>query len=94
MTSIGYGSFEGCSSLTEITIPASVAAIEAAPNIPFYGCVSLVNVTVLRETPPSIGYGIFDTCSSLNAIHVPAGSVNAYKAAPGWSGYSLKIVSP
>ncbi|HCJ01536.1 MAG TPA: hypothetical protein DHV31_01460, partial [Clostridiales bacterium] len=43
VTEIGEGAFEGCSSLSEITLPANVS--EIAPRL-FYGCESLTSLTI------------------------------------------------
>lgn len=53
-------------------------------------------VTILAETPPTLGEGVFgiQTGSSDIAtypIYVPAESVEAYKAASGWSTYADRI---
>ena len=47
--------------------------------------------------PPTLGPAAFDNCPSLPTypIHVPsAAAVAAYDAAPVWSLYSSRIVTP
>ena len=44
MTSIGESAFEGCWSLTSITIPDKVTSIGERT---FFGCVSLTSITIL-----------------------------------------------
>ena len=79
--------FNGCNSLTSITIPDNV--IEINQNI-FYNCTNLKTVTVNAETPPR-AFSLFNNSSTLTAIYVPAGSVEAYKVAAGWSEFADKI---
>ena len=65
--SIGYGAFEGCDSLTFVTIPKSTTSIG---DLAFWGCNSLSSLT-LPEGLMSIGYCTFDVCWSLTSITIP-----------------------
>jgi len=56
----------------------------------FYYCTSLTSVTVNAATPPTLGSNAFSDTNDC-PIYVPSGSVNAYKAASGWSTYSSRI---
>ena len=67
VTSIGYATFTGCSSLTSITIPDSVTSIGYAT---FTGCSSLTSITI-PDSVTSIGYATFAGCSSLTSITIP-----------------------
>ena len=80
--------FLNCTSLTSIVISDSVARIDGNT---FPGCTSLSSVTVKRTNPPTLASGVFDSVSSGLKIYVPSASVNAYKAASGWSSYKSKI---
>ena len=69
LTSIGRCAFDGCSSLTSITITESVTSIGECA---FDGCSSLTSITI-PESVTSIGDSAFDGCSSLTSITIPAG---------------------
>ena len=67
VTSIGYGAFRGCSSLTSMIIPEGVTSIG---NSAFLDCSSL-NSIVIPEGVASIGSEVFSDCSSLTSIVIP-----------------------
>lgn len=92
VTSIGDSAFLECSNLASITIPESVTSIGM---LAFAYCTSLAEVLMNPATPPtsSRDSSLFSGTSSDLQIKVPAGSVDAYKAAPGWSDYASNIVS-
>ena len=87
VTSIGHYAFRYCDSLTSITIPSSVTSIGDSA---FEGCSSLTSITINATTPPTLGSS-GTIPSNVTNIYVPAESVEAYKAASGWSSYSSKI---
>jgi hypothetical protein len=79
--------FYGCSGLTQIVLPASLASIS---NSAFLSCSNLTQVTVLATTPPVLGTGtVFPTQTT--TIRVPADSVSAYQSE--WSDYAGRIVA-
>ena len=90
VTTIGDSVFLFCTNLTSIMIPQKVTTIG---NSPFQGCTGLTNVRVKNTIPPTAKSGIFAGCTKLSAIKVPAESVEAYKAADGWSDYANLIVA-
>ncbi len=67
VTSIGWGAFDGCFSLTTITIPESVTSIGKEA---FFNCKSLASIDI-PEGVTSIGSQAFYYCSSLTSINIP-----------------------
>ena len=87
VTNIDKHVFSGCSSLTSVTIGNGVTSIGQAA---FYGCGGLTNVTINATTPPTLISGSFNGTNEC-PIYVPSDSVDAYKAASGWSDYADRI---
>lgn len=88
VTSIGSYSFQNCTSLTSINIPSGVTSIG---DRAFDNCNRLRSVTVNASTPPTLGRFVFSGVDYYMKIYVPAASVDAYKAASGWSDYADRI---
>ena len=97
VTEIGEGAFQNNTGLTEVSIPASVTSIGASA---FAGCTNLKSITVYNETPINLsvvsarGFTRTDDSSVFEGVdketcilYVPEGSVDAYKAAPGWKDF-------
>jgi hypothetical protein len=88
VTSIDSYAFYSCKYLTSVTIGNSVTTIGGNA---FDSCRHLTSVTVNAITPPTLGgYAFLNNASGRN-IYVPAESVDAYKAASGWSEYASRI---
>ena len=69
VTSIGNGTFGGCSGLTSVTIPNSVTSIGVNA---FSGCSSLTSVTIPNNVK-SIGSSAFNSCSGLTSVTIGSG---------------------
>ena len=65
--SIGSSAFDGCTSLTGITIPDSVTSIG---YYAFRGCTGLTSVTIPNSVT-SIGYYAFRGCTGLTSVTIP-----------------------
>ncbi|MDB4391605.1 leucine-rich repeat protein, partial [Akkermansiaceae bacterium] len=72
VTSIGNYAFNGCTSLTSVTIGNGVTSIG---DYAFNGCTSLTSITI-PDGVTSIGNGAFSNCTSLTTIEVGAENVN------------------
>ncbi len=73
--------------LEEVTIPSTITRMMPYT---FIYCTYLRKVTVLALTPPADAWEILAGADNA-MIYVPAESVDAYKAASGWSEYSNRI---
>ena len=71
MTELGASAFNGCVALTDVTLPAGVAAI---PDGCFQGCIALKDMK-LPGTVTSVGHNAFTGCTAL-------GDVRCYGAPP------------
>ena len=69
VTSIGYGVFQYCSSLTSCTIGSGVTSIGASA---FRYCLILTSIDIPNSVT-SIGNNAFRNCSSLTSIDIPSG---------------------
>ena len=67
LTSIGRQAFQGCSGLTSIVIPNSVASIGFCA---FYYCTGLTSI-IIPNSVISIGSSAFTMCSRLSSIEIP-----------------------
>ena len=67
VTSIGYGAFSNCTSLTSITIPNGVTSVG---GYAFYCCTNLTNITIPNSVT-SIGWYAFYCCTYLTNITIP-----------------------
>lgn len=72
--------------LKTVVLPATVTRLG---SYAFCGCSGLTAVTINSATVPS-AYNVFEDTNNC-PIYVPAESVDAYKAADGWSTYADRI---
>lgn len=86
-TAIEQSMFQKCTKLRTLVIPSNISSIN---NYAFSGCTRLRSITVESATPPTLGYSVFDSTNNC-PIYVPPESVDAYKAASGWSNYASRI---
>lgn len=82
------GVFKNCKSLKEVTLPSTLTSIKVGA---FLGCTALTTVVMNGTTPPSLNSNAFQNTNSTFVIYVPDESVEAYKAASGWSAYASRI---
>jgi len=95
VTEISDGAFQNNTSLTGVTIPASIVSIKENA---FAGCANLKSITIYvvmpiylataaaRALTRSDGSSVFDGVDKEACIlYVPEGSVDKYKAAPVWN---------
>lgn len=87
LTSIGTRSFASCYGFTSVNMPNGVTTIG---NYAFYNNSHLQSITIEAVTPPTLGNNAFNNTNNC-PIYVPAASLDAYKAASGWSSYASRI---
>ena len=68
ITYIADGAFNGCQTLTSVTLPNCLERIEGSA---FYGCKSLMNI-VIPDSVTYIGYKAFYECENLTSITIGA----------------------
>ena len=84
---IGANAFDGCSSLTSITLPQSLTSIE---DLAFDQCTALQNINIPQNVT-NIGVSAFLQCESLTSITIPSG-VTSIKTATFALCTSLKSI--
>ncbi|WP_455528135.1 leucine-rich repeat domain-containing protein [Huintestinicola sp.] len=84
---IGANAFDGCSSLTSITLPQSLTSIE---DLAFADCTALQNINIPQNVT-NIGVSAFLQCKSLTSITIPSG-VTSIKTATFANCTSLKSI--
>lgn len=71
MTTTGVAMFNGCSSLTNVTLPDTITELGADT---FYNCTSL-ETYVVPEGVQRINYQCFGKCTALTQVYIPASVV-------------------
>ena len=97
VSAIDEGACENNINMTSVTIPSTITSIGGSA---FAGCYNLKYITVYNETPIDLPMSAATrgaltrsgSCSVFEGVnkntcvlYVPAGSVDAYKAKPGWN---------
>ncbi len=86
VTTIGESAFEGCSTLTSLILPSTLTTVNACCfSVGHKSCV----ITCYAATPPNADPLTFTGYKG--KVEVPAASVDAYKAATGWSTVAERI---
>ena len=85
VTSLGNLLFAANSSLKSITLPSTLTYIGDGV---FSNCTSLSSVYSLASTPPSVGNNTLSSVTGSATLFVPAKSLDAYRAAAGWSEFT------
>lgn len=78
--------FESASSLTELLLPSCINSIG---RYAFSGCDNLSILTCYAVVPPTLSSNALSGLSKDVVIKVPAQSVDLYKNAEGWKGYTI-----
>lgn len=84
VTTIGTNAFSSCKGLSAISIGYSVSNIADGAFNSYPNNIKIINC--LNPTPPSMSTNTFN-CSPI--VYVPPTSVNSYKAANGWSSFTI-----
>ena len=89
---IDIEAFYKCYGLTNVVLPSSLESISVGA---FGYCENIISVTCNATIPPTLITGNYSPrtigFSDTTTIYVPAESVDAYKAADGWSEYANRI---
>lgn len=90
--SIAANAFYGCKELTSIIIPKNVISIG---GYAFYcNGGKLEKITCKAKNPPTCSKSTFSGVSKSIPVHVPESSVEAYRAAEGWSEFTNFVAIP
>ena len=90
LTKINEYFCQRCTTLTSVTIPASVKIIGVNA---FQGCSELSVVNML-SAPPGLEGSVFSSVASNCKIYVPIEYISIYKSSKSWSAYKSKIYDP
>ena len=87
---IGDSAFDGCTSLTSVTLPAGLQTID---GVAFYGCDLLTSVT-FPVGLQTIGSHAFFRCQLLTSVTLPAGLQTLGNEAFSYCGADLTLYAP
>ena len=103
LTSIAAGAFAYSPNFSSINIPASVTKINLYA---FSNCTGLTEITCNAVNPPALGglsyassvyhpNDVFNEVNKSIPLYVPCASIEAYKAADGWSEFTnIQAINP
>ncbi|MDO4510898.1 MAG: leucine-rich repeat protein [Bacteroidales bacterium] len=83
---LNFCSVYKCANLLEVSLPSTVTAFN---DCSFYKCANLNVVRCNATTPPSVNPNIEFSGAPRAVLRVPYESIDAYKAAPRWEGFSI-----
>ena len=90
VSSITNYTFGGCTSLKKFVVGDMVQTIS---DNAFNGCVTLENIYLLPQTPPTLSsVGAFTNVPSSCKFIVPEGCLSAYQGATNWSNFSSQMI--
>ena len=85
ITDLGKGLFMDCTTLTSVSLPASLGSIGHAT---FRDCTSISTIVSKAASAPTAQNNSFGNVPSTAKVIVPAGSIESYKNATGWSAFT------
>jgi hypothetical protein len=88
LASINAHAFEGCTALSEITIPETVTSIGEEA---FSGCTGLIEMHLQAEAPATLGNNAFLNVQNTIPVWIPCETLDAYTAALGWDYFTNYI---
>lgn len=91
LAKIGAHAFDGCIRMDEVSLNSTV--LDTIGDAAFKNCKLMTIFELWTEEPPVLGANVFDGDTYLNHVNVETYSVDAYKAATGWSAYASMITA-
>lgn len=85
ITSLGMYTFGDCSSLKTIDLPSTMTSLG---SYCFANCWAVDSIICRATTPPAANGSTLSGLNYMISIYVPAGTVEAYRSADGWSGFT------
>lgn len=86
VSKLGHSAFSNCTQLTEVTIPATITAIEG--KYAFNKCTALHTITSHIKNPFVIDSELFvDEVYANATLYVPAGTKAKYEVTDGWKNF-------
>ena len=90
LTYVGTAAFEGCTKITEITLPVNLSDIG---DYAFAGLTNLATINAVRPTPPAINAKVFDGCNAdlkNITLSVTDAAYSAYNTANVWKDFNVQ----